>query len=212
MHIAILGASGFVGCSLLRQALARGITVRVLARNPDKLGDLGADVQVVEGDYFDADSLQRLLVGVDAVVSTVGPPENRKSALGPADFGNAMERLLACAQAAGARRVVQVTSAGTSYPGEAVGLGRKLMRVAVSLVAPVVIPAKERELAALMASSIEWVSVRPPLVQAGVDGELVASADALPGLKVDVDQLAGFLLDNLTSDAWLRRAPFVATR
>ena len=37
MHIALIGASGFVGSAILKEALARGHEVAALVRHPEKL-------------------------------------------------------------------------------------------------------------------------------------------------------------------------------
>ena len=37
MKIAIFGASGFVGSALLEQALKRNLSIKVLARDPERL-------------------------------------------------------------------------------------------------------------------------------------------------------------------------------
>ena len=51
--VALLGASGMVGGYLLREALARGYTVRVLARTPAKLSQFGDQITIVRGDARD---------------------------------------------------------------------------------------------------------------------------------------------------------------
>ena len=83
------------------------------------------------------------------------------------------------------KRFIHIASAGTSYKGERISLTRKLMRFLVSMVAPVVLPAKEKELEMLMSSSINWTSIRPPLINSAGKGEISANSYKQLGFTVD---------------------------
>jgi len=61
--VALLGASGMVGGYLLREALARGYTVRALARTPAKLDEFSGRITIVQGDARDPVVIQQLLQG-----------------------------------------------------------------------------------------------------------------------------------------------------
>ncbi|KAA9394572.1 NAD-dependent epimerase/dehydratase family protein [Kocuria coralli] len=72
MRILVPGATGMVGGHLVEQALARGHEVVAIARNPAKLIIEHPRLTKSPGDILDAASVEPLLEGVDAVVSTVG--------------------------------------------------------------------------------------------------------------------------------------------
>ena len=63
----VTGATGYIGGRLVPQLLAAGFHVRVVARRPQNLADREwyDQVDVVQGDAADADSLARALSGVD---------------------------------------------------------------------------------------------------------------------------------------------------
>jgi len=68
MNIALIGASGFVGSAILKEALARRHTVTALVGNPAKLAAAeGLTVKAVDVQDFAA--LQAQLKGFDAVIS-----------------------------------------------------------------------------------------------------------------------------------------------
>lgn len=91
--MAVFGASGQTGTTLVVQALLHGeLSVRALIRNPDKLrSNLSREapqlkqennerLEIIEvKDVFDADSIAPHLQGVDVVVSTLGFPVERPS-------------------------------------------------------------------------------------------------------------------------------------
>jgi dihydroflavonol-4-reductase len=68
MDALVTGGTGFVGANLVRELLAAGVTVRVLARaRGDRRALDGLKVEVVEGDLLDAASLARAVAGVETV-------------------------------------------------------------------------------------------------------------------------------------------------
>jgi dihydroflavonol-4-reductase len=61
----VTGGTGFVGANLVRELLADGHTVRVLARpGGDRRALDGCRVEIVDGDLLDTDSLRRAVAGV----------------------------------------------------------------------------------------------------------------------------------------------------
>lgn len=67
MHIAIIGASGFIGSALLAEALARGHSVTGLVRHPERLAPQ-AQLTAQRCDVYDTASLAPQLQGCDAVL------------------------------------------------------------------------------------------------------------------------------------------------
>src|SRR3954452_17309184 len=64
----VLGGSGYVGGRLIPVLERAGVTLRCLARDPDKLRPLVAETtEVVRGDVLDAGSLGPALAGVQTV-------------------------------------------------------------------------------------------------------------------------------------------------
>ena len=65
MRCVIFGATGYLGVRLVPELLSAGHHVRVMARTPAKLDDVPwrRDVEVVEGDVADADTVRRALDG-----------------------------------------------------------------------------------------------------------------------------------------------------
>jgi putative NADH-flavin reductase len=71
MHIALIGASGFIGSALRKEALSRGHGVTALVQHPDKLAgdDHGnGKLRAVKADVLDP-ALAAQLKGHDAVIS-----------------------------------------------------------------------------------------------------------------------------------------------
>jgi putative NADH-flavin reductase len=70
MKIALIGASGFVGSHILKEALDRGHQVTAIVRNPEKITEKHPNLQAKKGDVFNTDEIAKLVSGHDAVISS----------------------------------------------------------------------------------------------------------------------------------------------
>ena len=73
MKIALIGASGFVGTAILKEALDRGHQVSAIVRNPEKITLQHDHLTVVKADVLDAEQVTQAVNGNDAVVSAYNP-------------------------------------------------------------------------------------------------------------------------------------------
>lgn len=70
MKIAVIGASGWLGGAIAREAVARGHQVTAIGRDAEKLSGVSG-AEVVVADLDDADSIVRAIEGSDVVASAV---------------------------------------------------------------------------------------------------------------------------------------------
>ena len=68
MKIALIGATGFVGSAILKEALDRGHEVTAIVRHPEKL-PTHAKLNPQKGDIYNGDEVALLVAGHDAVIS-----------------------------------------------------------------------------------------------------------------------------------------------
>ena len=69
MKIALIGATGYVGSTILMEALSRGHQVLAILRHPEKLKLQNKNLSVVQGDVMDSEKLASLLKGNEIVIS-----------------------------------------------------------------------------------------------------------------------------------------------
>ncbi|WP_062981146.1 NAD(P)H-binding protein [Nocardia anaemiae] len=102
--IVITGATGTIGSEVVRQLAARGVPVRAVTRNPQRVP---AEVEAVRGDYRDPDSMAAAMTGADAafLVGVLGP-----------DDAETDRALVRTARDAGVRRIVKLSAIGTGDP------------------------------------------------------------------------------------------------
>ena len=205
--ILVLGATGGTGRLIVKQAIARGFEVRVLVRSPAKaVGLEGAEVFI--GDARDEAALRKALEGSDAIVSALGTPVSpfREVTL----LSSATKALVSAMKAAGVSRLVCITGMGA---GDSAGHGGFVFdRLILPALLRKVYADKNRQEAIVRGSGLDWVLVRPSVLNdkppmrgvraltdlSGFHGGTIARAD-----------VAGFVLDQVNTDAWLGRSPLI---
>lgn len=102
--ILLTGATGVIGSELLPQLLASGEDVRVLVREPKRLGPNRVDVQIALGDLADPFSMRHAMRGVETVVHLAATIRDQPRGSIEELNGLATVRLLRSAERAGVKR------------------------------------------------------------------------------------------------------------
>jgi uncharacterized protein len=71
--IVLIGASGFVGSAILKEALDRGHNVTAVVRHPEKITTVHKNLTVKKGDVSVIDTVTETCKGADAVISAYNP-------------------------------------------------------------------------------------------------------------------------------------------
>lgn len=115
MTVLVTGATGFIGEALTRRLLAEGQTVRVLARQPDKVARAGLAVQEIhQGDITDAAAIDRAVAGTElvyAIAGTFREPSLSDERYREVNVG-AVRGIMEAARRHGVRRVVHCSTVG----------------------------------------------------------------------------------------------------
>lgn len=203
MKVAVLGAAGRTGRLVIAEATARGHEVKALVRSRAQLAS-EERCSVVEGDARDAAAVRRVIEGCDAVVSALGPTS------GPPDVcSTATKNVLVAMRELGVRRYIVISGAGLDFPGDRKDLPGRIVSKIIRLLSPAIVADKDRELALLQASDVEWILARPPRLVDGPARGFRVSHDRALASKVRRADLAAFLVSQLESRENVRRAPFV---
>ena len=109
MKVALLGATGFVGSALLKEALDRGHIVTAIVRHPEKL-EKRQGLTAKAGNVYDSTSLATLIQGNDAIISAFNPGWKNPNLYDDQVRGTAS--IIAAIKKAGMKRVLWVGGAG----------------------------------------------------------------------------------------------------
>jgi putative NADH-flavin reductase len=205
MKILVLGATGATGQLIVRDAAASGHHVVALVRAKASSNLPGAEV--IEGDVRDEGTLARALNGCDAVVSALGTGMGLREV----DLLTVATRALVAAMTrAGVRRLICISALGV---GDSRNHGGFVFdRLFQPLLLGPAYKDKERQEAAIRASSLDWVVVRPAMLTNGPPrGRIRATTDlaGVKGGKIARAEVAQFVVEQLTTDTWLRRTPVI---
>ncbi len=112
--ILLTGATGVVGGELLPQLLDAGERVRVLVRDPKKLGEHRVDVQITLGDLRDPLSIRHAMRGVETVIHLAATIRDQPGGTIEELNGLATVRLLRLAERAGVKRFLFFSAMGAT--------------------------------------------------------------------------------------------------
>ncbi|MET4327107.1 putative NADH-flavin reductase [Bradyrhizobium sp. i1.15.2] len=205
--ILVLGATGATGRLIVNQAAARGYDVTVLVRSAGKASDI-TGAKLIVGDARDETALREALKGREAVVSALGTPVSpfREVTL----LSTATRALVSAMKAEQVSRLVCITGMGA---GDSAGHGGFVAdNVIFPLLLKKVYADKNRQEAIVRDSGLDWVLVRPSILNNKPGRGSVRALTDLSGFhggSIAREDVATFVLDQVRADTWLHRSPLI---
>ena len=211
MRVTIFGANGGTGLQLVDQALGRGWEVSAAVRHPDDLPSQPG-LTVLVGDVLDPAVAEQAIAGSGAVLSALG---FRRHLRGPSTttlYSHSAATITSAMDACGVGRLVFITSAGVEHddPSE--------LWPYRHIVKPLWLDGGYEDMRraeeVIRSSHLAWVLVRPGRL---VDGPATGRYEVSPRFRpehanaITRADLAAFMLDQVTSDEWLRGTPTLGT-
>ncbi|MFQ6326655.1 NAD(P)-dependent oxidoreductase [Nocardia sp. CWNU-33] len=206
MKIAVFGATSTVGRQAVEQALAQGHEVTAFTRNAAGVEQRHERLHIIEGDVLDTASVERAVVGQDAVLISLGA--GRKGVIraeGTRAVIEAMNRT-------GVKRLITQTTLGV---GDSRGNLNFLWKyVMFGMLLRQAYADHVQQEAYVRASNLDWTIVRP---SAFTDGPRTGSyrrgfpADETGlALKIARADIADFMLEQLTDTSYLQQTPGIS--
>lgn len=202
--IAVIGGTGKSGRYLVRELIQHGISFRLLLRNASSF--VNPAVDVVQGDARDADAVERLCKGCQAVISTLGQPKGE-----PSIFSEATRHVLDAMAKWEVRRYILTTGMNVDTPPDKKGPATQAATNWMKDHYPETTFDKQLEYELLRASNVDWTLVRLPLIGLTEEsGPIGTSLEDCPGKGIHAIDLARFLIRQLEDTPYVRQAPFLA--
>lgn len=207
MKLAIFGGTGKTGQYLINHALKAGHEVVVLARTPSKVTAKSDKVRVVQGDILDAASVAETIEGVDAVVSVLGPSNNKPEFT----ISRGTDNILNAMQKHGVKRLVISAGAGVRDPQDQPKLIDRIAGVALNIISKNVVADMQAVVDKVRSSDRDWTIVRVPmLTDDPASGALHVGYVGDISPRLSREDMAAFMLQQAEDDAHIRKAPAIS--
>lgn len=208
VKVAIFGATGRTGRYLVEGALRDGHEVVALVRDPGKLTVSHERIRVVAGNVLIPSRVEEAVAGADAVLSVLGHTKTSTKDVQARGTAN----IVAAMKGHGVRRLVSLTGAGVRNPGDRPKPVDRVFSSLLKLLQREVLEDAERHAEVIKGSGLDWVIVRAPRLTDGpATGEYrVGAVGKDSGTKVSRADVASFMLEQLTDDSYVGRAPMIS--
>jgi len=207
MNLLIFGASGRTGREVVKQAVSQGHLVTAFVRDPAKLDIKQADLKVFQGDVTDYASVERAVIGQEAVLCALGSftPTKRDP-----NLIDGVRKIIQAMEQAGVRRLIYLSFLGVRDGRQ--GLGPVVNYIVAPLLYNPIADHEVKE-SLIRQSRLDWIIVRPSRLTNGRHtgvyhyGERIAARSLI--LTLSRADVADFMLKQVTDDTFVHKAPRV---
>jgi putative NADH-flavin reductase len=206
VRVLIVGASKGIGLEATRQALEAGCDVRALARSAASIGLSNPKLEKVRGDALNSKDVEAALIGVDAVIVTLG--------VGLGDlfrpvylFSDATRVLIDAMRAKGVKRLICVTGFGAGDSRSSINCLQRLPFLAVFGRA---YDDKSRQEQLIKESTLDWTIARPGVLTGGPGTgryKVLAEASQWRNGIISRADVAEFLVRQIEDPTYLNKTP-----
>ena len=199
MKIFIIGGTGKTGRELIKQGLERGHSVSALVRNPEKIKLNNPNLKIIKGNVLKPERQ-------DAVLSALGHKRfiipTRILSRGTKNIINAMNKN-------NIKRLICITSLGLNDSKFKLGLYYTLFTIPFILAFYFLDKSRQEKL--IMNSGLDWTIIRPGQLTNGKKRTTykhgLSVGNYILTKMISRASVAHFMLNQLNSDAYLRKAP-----
>jgi putative NADH-flavin reductase len=202
MQVIIFGATGSLGSHVVKQALAKGCTVKAFTRNAQKLkGIESPQLSIIQGDVTIFEDVLNSIKGADAVLCAIGDGAKGKvRTTGTRNIVNAME-------SSGVKRLVCQTTLGLGESWHNLNFFWKHIMFGLILKKAYMDHQLQEDI--IMESNLDFTIVRPSAFtnepstrnfKVGFDARIKNLS-----LKISRADVAYFMVEQLSSDKFIKK-------
>lgn len=162
MKLLVFGATGNTGRQLVEQLLSEGHEVTAVVRQPEKFEIRDKRLQVVKGDVLDPSTLQKPMIGKDAVLSALGGNYKTPTSV----YSEGIENIMKAMQKYDVQRLICLSSESLKHPEDFTFVER-IFGVFLKRFLKNIYTDMERMEQKIFQSRLDWTIIRPPRLTNG---------------------------------------------
>jgi putative NADH-flavin reductase len=158
MKLTLFGASGRTGLQVVERGLAAGHAVRAVVRDPTRLPQDAAGLEIVVADVMDPAAIVDAVRDRDAVISAIGTRAGRAPTTVCTDSARSIVEAM---HQTGTKRLIVVSGTGPFDEGEGFGMRYLIKPIGTRFLKHVFADFVTME-AVVRSSGLDWTILRPP--------------------------------------------------
>ena len=168
-------------------------------------------MKIVKGNLLEELSVEKAFAGSEAIINVSGAvkePEQIQK------FQKIAKILIDKMKQQGITRLINISLAVISLPLEKLDFKRKALRVLVNLFFRQKMMVQEVVMTIILnEKDINWTFVRPAFFSNRTGtGKVLADDKKMPGTTIMLEDLGKFMVEQITSTQWIKKAPLVASK
>lgn len=208
IKIAIIGGTGKSGKYLVNQLINQGFKLKILLRNPNNFQLKSSLIEVIKGEVTNFSSIRSLIEDCQAVISTLGLGIPASE---PTIFSQSTTNVIKAMNECNVHRYIVTTGLNVDTPFDKKSSKTSFGTDWMKKTFPISTTDKQLEYDILVNSNIDWTLVRLPLIeQTDERNQVIVDLEDCPGDKISATDLAFFLIEQLSSEAFIKKSPFLS--
>jgi len=208
IKIAIIGGTGKSGKYLVNQLINQGFQLKILLRNPDYFQLKSSLIGVIKGEATNYNSIHSLIEDCQAVISTLGLGIPASE---PTIFSQSTTNVIKAMNECNVHRYIVTTGLNVDTPFDKKSSKTSFGTDWMKKTFPISTTDKQSEYDILVNSNIDWTLVRLPLIeQTDERNQVSVDLEDCTGDKISATDLAFFLIEQLSSKAFIKKSPFLS--
>lgn len=203
---AVLGGGGRTGKFLVNQLLKEGFNVKLLLRNPENFEIENPDIEIIQGDALDFETIKLLLKDCQAVISTIGQRKDE-----PLVASQVTKNVLKAMKEFKIDRYVLLAGLNIDTPFDKKSPKTIMATDWMKTNFPIIQEDRQKAYDLLEESDANWTQVRVPFIEfSDNSSQITVSLEDCLGDKITAHDIAVFMTKEMIEENYSRKSPFIS--
>lgn len=203
---AVLGGGGRTGNYLVNQLLKEGFSVKLLVRNPKNLQIQNPNIEIIQGDALDFESIKLVLQDCQVLLSTIGQRKDE-----PLVASKTVKNVLKAMTEYNIDRYILVAGLNIDTPFDKKSPKTIMATDWMKTNFPLIQEDRQKAYTLLEKSDVNWTQVRVPFIEFSDNSSKIAvNLEDCLGDKISAFDIAAFITKEMTESNYSRQSPFIS--